>query len=300
MRQIRRWTIWGVVGLAALVAASLAVPAAAQEANPAGPAEPTESDGWELNARLTNPMHEFWTLEFQNNLQVLDGDLIRGTALGNELRLQPLLPLVFGRHDGVVLSLRVTLPIVTSPDLDNGVVGDDQEHITGVGDVEFLRLIGPNKRRGLVYGVGITSRFPTAPTDELGGGKYLVGPAGQVFYLGDTWVVGALVEHWVSYQGGVGREDVLRTDVDYVIARRLTEKWSVGMAPEASWEWGEGSDNRATIPVGLGLTRMTRLGYLPLKLRAEAQYSVFRPDRLGPRWVFRLQIQAVIPNAFED
>ena len=254
---------------------------------------------WELNRRLTNPLREVWALDVQDEVRVLDGERVRGTALENVLLIQPSMPLVFGRYNGVVLALRVSLPVVTSPDLDGGVVGDDEEHITGLGDVEFLRLIGPNKPRGLVYGVGITSKLPTAPTEEVGQGKYQVGPAGQIFYLGDAWVGGALVQHWVSYSGEVDREDILRTDVDYVIERRLSARWSVGMAPEASFGWGASDTGRTTLPVGLGLTRMAHLGYIPLRLRAAAQYAVVRPDEIGPRWKFRFQIEAAIPNAFE-
>ena len=69
---------------------------------------------------------------------------------------------------------------------------------------------------------------------------------------------------------------------------------SIGMGPTISIDWEADSDNALTLPIGLGVTKTTRWGKLPVKLRAEIHYSVIRPDDYGTEWNFRLQVTPVI------
>jgi hypothetical protein len=70
------------------------------------------------------------------------------------------------------------------------------------------------------------------------------------------------------------------------------------MGPTISANWKADSDNRWTVPVGLGLTRTMLWGEMPVKLRAEALYSVVRPDDFGDEWKFVFRIAPVIPSPF--
>lgn len=286
-----------LAAIAALVSLVGAASARAGEPSP----DAQELNGlccWELERRLTNPIRPMWSLNFENTVELLQGDDVAGTAVLNALRVEPYLPLVFGKSDSIILALRVTLPLYTVPKEVGGQIPVDPEHITGLGDVEFLRLIGPNKRGGFIWGVGLTSRFPTAAFDQIDQDNYQLGPALQLFYLGDAFVVGTLAQHWMSYSDSTSDADVLRTDVDYTFEARLSQMWSLGMHPRAVLDWNAASGNRYTVPVGLGLTRMTHLDYLPVRLRLEAQYAVVRPDDMGAAWRFQIQIEPVIPNAF--
>jgi hypothetical protein len=66
-----------------------------------------------------------------------------------------------------------------------------------------------------------------------------------------------------------------------------------------SIDWEEDSDDRYTVPVGLGVTKTVRWGKVPIKLRLETHYSVVRPDDYGNEWVIRFQFTPVIPNPFK-
>ena len=150
----------------------------------------------------------------------------------------------------------------------------------------------------MVWGAGATFKFPTASDDILGSSKYQAGPAAMLFYIERPWVLGALVQHWWSYAGDSSAAGVSRTDIQYVCRYSLPKAWSVGMGPTISIDWNARNDDRLTVPVGLGLTKTIRVGKLPVKLRAEAQYSVVSPRSFGSEWRFVFRIAPVIPSPF--
>ena len=70
------------------------------------------------------------------------------------------------------------------------------------------------------------------------------------------------------------------------------------MGPTISIDWNARDEDRLTLPVGLGLTKTVRVGKLPIKLRAEAQYAIVRPKTFGYEWRFIFRIAPVIPSPF--
>ena len=121
----------------------------------------------------------------------------------------------------------------------------------------------------------------------------------MVFNIGKPWVYGVLAQHWQSYAGDSDRPDTSRTDIQYTIRYSLPGAMSIGMGPTVSYDWEADSDNALTFPIGLGITKTTRWGAVPVKLRAELHYSVVKPDDYGTEWNFRIQITPVINNPFK-
>ena len=121
----------------------------------------------------------------------------------------------------------------------------------------------------------------------------------MAFNMGKPWVYGVIAQHRQSYAGDDDRADTSRTDVQYVIRRSLPGAMSIGMGPTITYDWKADSDNALTFPMGLGITKTTRWGKTPVKLRAELHYSLIKPDDYGTEWNFRLQITPVINNPFK-
>ncbi len=71
------------------------------------------------------------------------------------------------------------------------------------------------------------------------------------------------------------------------------------MGPTASIDWEADSDNKVTLPVGLGITKTMRIGKTPVKMRIEPQYSVIRPDDYGAEWNLRIQFAPVIQSPYK-
>lgn len=74
---------------------------------------------------------------------------------------------------------------------------------------------------------------------------------------------------------------------------------SIGMGPTISYDWKADSDNALTLPIGLGLTKTTRWGGRPYKLRIELHYSLIKPEEYGTEWNLRLQCTPVIQSPFK-
>ena len=246
-----------------------------------------------LNRELDNPLAKYWSLVFQENLTVNQGDAIDGNVTSNTFFFQPALPIPFGKN--LVFTARPVFPIVTQPNFsENGTGG---EKVTGFGDIQMAAIIGPGNSKGWVWGGGATFVFPTASDQNLGQGKYQMGPTFMLFHLGEKWNKGVFIQHWWSYAGNENRNEVVATDIQYVIRKNLKGA-SIGMGPSIRIDWTKGIDEGLTVPIGIGYTRTVRMGKTPVKLRIEPQYSIIRPDNYGNVWNLRIQIAPVLKSPF--
>lgn len=252
----------------------------------------------ELDRKLNNPLTSIWSLTFQNNTSLNSGDAVDGDEHSNTLFFQPFMPFEVGDEKQTMFTLRPVFPVVTQPEFEDES-GKSSQHKTGLGDVQLLALAGPNTGEGLVWGVGASFIFPTASDDVLGQGKYQAGPAAMLFNIGKPWVYGVLAQHWESFEGDSDRADTSRTDIQYTIRYSLPNAMSIGMGPTITYNWEADSDNALTLPIGLGITKTTRWGKTPVKLRAEVHYSIIKPDDYGAEWNFRLQVTPVINSPFK-
>ena len=173
------------------------------------------ADLGEIDRKLNNPLTSIWSLTLQNNTSLNNGDAVKGDEYANNLFFQPFMPFEVGENKETMLTLRPVFPLVTQPVFDDDS-GESSEHKTGMGDIQLLTLAGPNRADGVVWGVGATFVFPTATDDVLGQEKYQAGPAAMFFSMGKPWVLGVLAQHWESFDGDSDRDDVSRTDIQYI------------------------------------------------------------------------------------
>lgn len=276
----------------------LLLPASAVCSDPEPQDSLATADLAEIDRKLNNPLTSIWSLTFQNNSSINSGDAIDGDEYSNNLFFQPFLPFEVGADKQAMFTLRPVFPLVTNPVFDDDS-GKSSEHKTGLGDIQLLTLAGPNTGEGLVWGLGASFIFPTASDNELGQEKYQAGPAAMIFNIGKPWVYGLLAQHWNSYAGDSDRADTSRTDVQYTIRYAIPNAMSIGLGPTISYDWEADSDNALTFPIGLGITKTTRWGKTPVKLRAEVHYSVIKPDDYGSEWNFRIQVTPVINSPFK-
>ena len=175
---------------------------------------------------------------------------------------------------------------------------------TGFGDLFYVGLFSPKK--GIkhegggtsVWGLGIDLAFPTATDDVLGSGKWSAGPSGLYAYLGPKWKLGALLQQYWDYAGDSDRSDVTLTNLQYFYYYSVTDTFSIGAGPNIIVNWEQNSDNRWTVPIGLGFNTTANFGKVPVRFAAEVHYSVVTPDTLpAPVWDFRFMIIPAAPSA---
>jgi hypothetical protein len=312
--------------LSLLVALSLAASSAAQEAGESGLAA---AGADELARQSSNPLGgDFLIILNQFDNYFLDPDFTTDTTNVNTWSIQPVVP--FGLDDVIgenwILVNRPTLPIVLNADLPTGPTflspgggppeipvdfppaGLPFDTVRGFGDMVFFSLLGqslPTERSGggdIVWGIGPTFQFPTASKDELGSGRYSMGPSAVGAFIGKQFILGGLFQHWESYaSGGNGSDNPVSFSwLNLFYFWNLNDGWQVGGTPVITADWEANSDNRWTVPLGLGVYKTSFFGKMPMKVGVEMQYMPVRPDALGTEFNIRLVFAPILPSPWGD
>jgi hypothetical protein len=149
-----------------------------------------------------------------------------------------------------------------------------------------------------VWGLGADLAVPTAQEDVLGTGKWSAGPSALYAYLGPKWVLAGLLQHYKSFAGDDGRADVNLTKIQYFHYYALNSTTSIGAGPTISANWEQNSDNRWSVPIGIGINKTINIGKVPVRFGAEVHYTVLKPDDIvGSNWTFRLSMIPAVPAA---
>lgn len=121
----------------------------------------------------------------------------------------------------------------------------------------------------------------------------------------DKWIIGGVAQHWWSFAGDddisvntslgqvkVDRPDVNLTDFQYIIRYRYSDVTNIGVAPNIQYNW---ETDELSLPVGMGIDTLIKIGKLPVKIGAEVYYYVKQDDDFGPEWQLRLLFVPVLP-----
>lgn len=281
----------------------------------------------EMAKKSANPIGDVWMLWFQNDTTRYDGDLPGlSHEWANTTVFQPVMsfPVLGGDWNLVVRPVfqYASVPldksvgrllnanqgsIVSNPGL-SAIAADPFGRTSGLGDTALLTILGPNREDGVVWALGASQIFPTAAEDVLGQGKYQVGPAFLLAKLakesgGNFWNCtnfGFLGQHWWSVAGDSDRSYTSQSNIQYFINYRINATDMIGMTPNIRIDWSRDDfDDMVTFPVGLGYSTVRKVGKLPIRFVAEAQYSVFAPDDVGSSWNFRFMVIPIIANPFK-
>jgi hypothetical protein len=174
---------------------------------------------------------------------------------------------------------------------------------TGFGDIYYVGLFSPAEgydflNGKFLWGAGFDLGFPTASEDILGTGKWTAGPSGLGVYMGPKWKIGGLVQQYWDYAGDNDRDDVSLMNFQYFIYYSLDDVTSIGCSPNIIANWEQGSDDRWTVPIGIGINRTFQFGKVPVRIGAEIHYSVIQPDNVpSSEWDFRFFVIPAAPSA---
>jgi hypothetical protein len=72
--------------------------------------------------------------------------------------------------------------------------------------------------------------------------------------------------------------------------------WSAGYSGNILADWTAPSEDVSTVPVGLGLGKVMKLGRVPVKVALSLQYMPVHPRISGQEWNVQVQITPVIPK----
>ena len=92
------------------------------------------------------------------------------------------------------------------------------------------------------------------------------------------------------------RPDTSQMNLQPFFSWFLGEGWSIGYSGNILADWKAPSDNRWTVPIGVAIGKVVKLGKLPVKIQLAGQYMPIRPDNVGQEWNIQLNLSPVIPK----
>jgi len=207
------------------------------------------------------------------------------------IELEPLFP--FQLTDFLWLMTRPKINLLDSKPFKND--GEIDRSI-GVGDLQVPLLLVPSAEHWM-FGTGPTFVFPTATSDQLGDGKWEVGPAAVLGYRSSRFLAAVFAQQWWSYGGSMFRKDVSKFNAQYFLSYYLDDGWSIGMSPTIQVNWKDAKSQQLTLPIGLGVGKVLKFGEsITFKVGVEFDYMVIRPDNYGQQMKLEFKLTPVLPE----
>jgi hypothetical protein len=272
-------------------------------ADPAAATAPAADDDrnaslTEINKKLTNPVSSIWSFTFQqNNYRLTFHQPNSVTRWSSNLLFQPVLPVAITGDWNLIT--RPVIPLFVSQPHPNPNDPTKNARNTNFGDITLLNMLSPspNLVGNWLLGLGPTWMFPTAGSDFTGQGKWQVGPAGLVGYLSDKWILGAFPQVWWSFAGPNSREATESLNLQPIASYFLPDGWSVGYSGNVLANFkARQSENVWTVPIGLEVAKVHKLGKLPVRFALAGQWMPVHPEEAGQKWNIQLVIAPVIPK----
>ena len=86
-------------------------------------------------------------------------------------------------------------------------------------------------------------------------------------------------------------------NIQYFFVYLPGDGWGTGTSPNMLVNWyANKSGNEVTFLIGLNVSKVIKIGPLPVKFQVQGQYMPVHPDVLGQKWNLQFAITPVIPK----
>jgi hypothetical protein len=251
------------------------------------PAAAQESDA-DLAQELSNPLADLMSIPIQMNYDRDIGPSDDGWKL--QTNIQPVIP--FHLNEDWNLITRTIMPVINQEDIFPGAGSQ-----FGLGDINLSLFFSPKKPSsgGVTWGVGPVLLFPTATESLLGAKKWGAGPTLVALTIRGPWTIGMLANHIWSYAGDSDRQDISNTFMQPFVAYTWPSAWTFSLQSETTYNW---ETEKWSVPVNAAVSKLVKLGKLPVSLQAGVGYWVESPETGPEGFRFRLQATFVLPKLF--
>ena len=125
-----------------------------------------------------------------------------------------------------------------------------------------------------------------------------MGPAVNIGQMTDWGVYGVLASHYIDLieKRDKGAPDTTQTTLQVYFGYDLGRGWQLISNPVITYDWEADSSNKLNLPLGAGISKTIKIGKIPLRFTAEAQYFVASTDRFGPDWLYKFTVSPIIPS----
>ncbi len=259
-----------------------------ETAAPGAKSEEKEPSLKEVNKQLTNPVSSFWSFSMQfNNYNLANHQW------NHNMNFQPVLPLSLTKDWNLIAR-----PVVTMYNsVPVPVQGDPNKaynQTTAFGDTILLEVLSPANAGPWLLGAGPTFILPTATSFWTGQGRWQAGPAAVVGYLSEDFIVGLFPQWWWSI-GSANRASTAQMNLQPFAAWFFGEGWNVGYSGNILANFLAPAKQVWTVPLGLEISKVVKLGKLPVKFEIAGQWMAVHPTN-GQEWNIQVTIAPVIPK----
>jgi hypothetical protein len=247
---------------------SLQLPAFAQEDTTSAPPS-NASAQYNLAKASQNPIASLSSLPFQFNFNMGVGDYDRTQFV---LNIQPVLPTKIGKNWNMIN--RIIIPVIVQPD-----VNAESGSTTGLGTINYTPFFSPKPFGKVSLGFGPSLLIPVLTAPEFGDGQFAIGPSFVLFAgVGKKWTIGFVTaQNWGYYSP---TDDPLHSSffLQYFINYNMKNAWSIGSAPTITVNWNAEDGEKATVPFGLNVAKITQLGKQAAKFSLAYNYNAVNPS----------------------
>ncbi len=251
---------------------------------------PANAKAGNLAEAATNPIAPMIQFQVQD---VYNWENHNSDGYGNNVIIQPVVPVSLPWEAVPILITRTTIPYVSTPDLGPGV---NRKH--GFGDTTLLGLFTPKlKTKGVQLGLGYTATIPTAgDNDFTGSGKWQAGPSFLFINMRTPklqWGLFAF-QSWSFADAQQNREDVSKLSLQPFITLHLNKGWYIG-SPDSPQTYNF-KNNKWTWALGGQVGRVMNLGKLPVKLFFEVLNNPEDDAGATAEWTAKFNMTMLFPE----
>lgn len=256
----------------------------AQETKQEPQAGPLQAQMLALAKASQNPVADMNTIPVQFNW-FSGGGL--GTQTLSQTLIQPVLPLPINKDFNVVSRTIVPVTSFTDP-----VYG---EKLKGIADIQEQIYFSPSHPEGLIWAFGPVLSFPTATISQIATGQFALGPSLVLLGMPGKFVVGGVVNQIWRVAGSNTTTPINAFFVQPFINYNFKMGWSVSTAPSITANWSAPSGQQWTVPVGVGVSKITLIGKQPLNISLQYYHNAVRPNSAGADQV-RMVVALLFPK----
>ena len=293
VNSVRRAQILAAIG-GILIAITASESIAQTETDSAKDARHRKAEA-SLAKAAQNPVANMMSLPLQWNFYTAGG---LGSKSAMVLNVQPVLPLPIGEKwlivsRTIVPFTSIPLPGVV-PAIDTSPLGGPRA--SGIADIQEQAYFTSAKPGKFTWAVGPVFSFPTATNNVVRTGQWGLGPTAVGLVMPGPWVIGVLANN-VWRIGGAAHGHVLNTfTLQPFINFNLPHAWAISTAPLITSDWSAVDDQRWTVPIGLGVSKITHIVEQPLNLELQYYHTVKHPSAAGSEQL-RVAVAALWPTA---
>ena len=261
----------------------------------------------ELSQKTTDPTGELALIFTQFALTVNDGDDNKGDAkVAGNIVFQPIIPIpLYGSgNDEWRFVSRPTIEFrARQPVPQRGMNQFNRK--TGWSDLNLpLPLSPPRSVTGKwLLALGPDFSFPTASHKAFGRQQWAAGVTGILGYASENWITGVYPQFYWGF-ADQGRDDDVKQarfgNMFYWFWYNLSDSMQVGLSPTMTYDDNASSGNKWNVPVGLGLSKMVKIGDTMTRIEVSAEYSVVHEKDFGQQARLKINIIPIVPRPIKS